>query len=181
MTFIEAVESCVAGFTSSIKDICLDLNNKDDEATVASSASIEDLKQKKAVKIQAHARGYLMRKQLSVEYIKSLITENKTLWNQLYVNQRSGSVGPERKFFRLGFVNVNVKTESNKVKFVSTAEESETTFDLQPCFVLPEKLAGIFNITYDEDQFIGKFSFDSFFSECTTQPNKQNRFPCSAQ
>ena len=37
MTFIEAVESCVAGFTSSIKDICLDLNNKDDEALTPAS------------------------------------------------------------------------------------------------------------------------------------------------
>ena len=95
----------------------------------------------------------------SIKAIRAILKNNKEVWDRCEANQCGESVEHQRTFIRKGFVTVRATSDSNKVKFETKSELSEKTFDTSVIENLPEKLQGIFQVHYDDNNFV---NFDAF-------------------
>lgn len=91
--------------------------------------------------------------------VRELLKSNNEVWGRC----KEGLIGDKkntvRTFMRIGFVTVHAATESSKVTFSSTAEQSERAYDMNALEMLPGKLDGIFEVKYDEFGFVNYQAF----------------------
>lgn len=85
-----------------------------------------------------------------IKSVKEILKENNAIWSRCKNNLRGDKGMPRTVFKRVGFVVVQTKTEETKIKFVTKAERCYKSFDTKALVSLPEKLGGIFEVSYDQ-------------------------------